>query len=104
MGYSIYSRDSGKLTETACPKRGPWFGTFMRGSKLRMGVIKKQDFRVTGELIKDLLEGWYTYSSREGLVRKMDISCLAAAVLMGLCGGLKGEKVFLTSLKEILKF
>ena len=30
----------------------------MRGSKLRMGVIKKQDYEVTGEMVKDMLMGW----------------------------------------------
>ena len=30
----------------------------MRGSKLRMGVIKKHYLGVTSEMIKDLLEGW----------------------------------------------
>ena len=30
--------------ETACTTSGLYFGKFMQGSKLRMGVIKKQDF------------------------------------------------------------
>ena len=29
----------------------------MRGSKLRMGVIKKQDYEVTSETMKDMLMG-----------------------------------------------
>ena len=41
MGDTIYDRDGEKFTETVCPIRGPWFGKFMRGSKLQMGVIKK---------------------------------------------------------------
>ena len=47
MVENIYSRDGGKFTETACPKRGPWFGKFLRGSKLRMAVTKRQVFGVT---------------------------------------------------------
>ena len=35
---------------------------------------------------------------------KMEISCLAAAVVIGFCRGLRGEKVLLTSLKGTIKF
>ena len=58
IGDNIYVRDRKKFTETACPMRGPWFGKFMRGSKLRIGVIKKYGFGVTSEMIKVFLEGW----------------------------------------------
>ena len=47
MGDTIYSRDGKTFTKTACPTRGQWFGMFMRGSKMRMGV--------TCEIIKALL-------------------------------------------------
>ena len=60
MGDNIYARDRKELTETAFPTKGTSIGTFMR-SKLRMGLIKKQYFRVTSEIIKDLLERWDTY-------------------------------------------
>ena len=43
--------------DTACTNQGPWFGNFMRGSKIQMGVIKKQDFGVTSEMVKTLLVG-----------------------------------------------
>ena len=39
---------------------------------------------------------------REGLIRRSDISSLSAGVVIGLCGGLWVEEVFLTSLKGIL--
>ena len=57
---NIYARDGKHLTETACPTRGPWLKKITRGSKLRMGGIKKQDFGVNSDTIKDLLQGWYT--------------------------------------------
>ena len=47
MVDTIYARDGENFTETVRPTRGPWFSKFMRNSKLRMGVIKKQDFGVT---------------------------------------------------------
>ena len=50
--------DVKRFTETACPMREPWFGKFMRVLKLRMGVVRKQDFGVTSEVIKAWLEVW----------------------------------------------
>ena len=58
MGDTIYMQDGNKFTETACPKRGPWFENFKRGSKLSMGVIKRHDFGVTSDVVIYLLDGW----------------------------------------------
>ena len=58
MGNTIYSRDGRILTYTACPTRGNWFGKFMRGSKLRMGVINNQDFGITFNVVKALPKRW----------------------------------------------
>ena len=55
---TIYSRDGRILTSIAYPTRGTWFGKFMRGSKLSMGVIKKQEFGITCNMVKALLEIW----------------------------------------------
>ena len=58
MGDTIFSSDRKKFTEMMCPNRGPCFGKFMRGSKLRIGVIKRQDFDVTLDMVKARLVGW----------------------------------------------
>ena len=36
----------------------PWFGKSSRGSKLQMGVIKKNYFGVKINVLKYLLKGW----------------------------------------------
>ena len=41
---------------TACPTRVPWFGKFIRGSKLRMVLIKNQDFGITCRVVKALMD------------------------------------------------
>ena len=69
-----------------------------------MGVIKKQDFGVTSEMVTALLEVWDAEYRKEGLFRRRDIYFLAAAVVIGFFGGLRGEEVFLTLLKGMLKF
>ena len=58
MGYTIYYIYGTVLTSTACPTRVPWFGKFMRVSKLSMGVIKNQYFGITCKVVKALLEIW----------------------------------------------
>ena len=55
MEDTIYSRDGKEFNEITCLTSGPWFGKFRKGLKLRMGVIKKQDFGVTSEKINGLL-------------------------------------------------
>ena len=86
----IYSRYGKKFTETECPIRRPWFGKFMRGSKLWMGVIKKQDFEVTSEMVKDFLEVREAEYRREGTLIRREIYSLAATVVICFCGGLRG--------------
>ena len=89
IGDNIYSRDGGNFMETACPTRVPWFGKFMRVSKLQMGVIRKQYFVVTSEIVKALLEVWDAECKRVCLMRRRDISCLDTAMVIGFCGGLR---------------
>ena len=56
MGATIYSRYERILTATEFPTRCPWFGKFMRGSKLRMGVMKKQDFEIPRKVVTSMIE------------------------------------------------
>ena len=57
MGETIYAKDGEKFTEKLCPTKGPWFEKLMRGLKLRMGLIKKQDFGVIIKMINAILRG-----------------------------------------------
>ena len=59
MGDTIFTRDCKKFTKIACPPRGAWFGNFIIGSKLRMGVIKKQYLGATSDMAKAVFLGWY---------------------------------------------
>ena len=65
MGDTIYFSDRKKLMEIACLTMGTSLGKFMRGSKLQIGLIKKQDLGVTSEMIKFLLVGQDTECRRE---------------------------------------
>ena len=47
----------------------------------------ENDFGVNSEMVKDILVGWYIEWKREMKIRKMEITCLAAAVVIGFCRG-----------------
>ena len=64
MGDTIYSVYGKNYTDTTCPRCGTWFGKFVRGSKLRPGVIKNQEFGATSKMVNTLLVGWDTLSQR----------------------------------------
>ena len=90
MGGTIFERGRKKFMDTACPTRGSWFGKFMRGSKLWMGVIKKQEFGVNSNMIKALFMVWDTEWKREAMSHRIYTSCFTEAVVIGFCGGLWG--------------
>ena len=48
----LYAKDGKKFTEMECILLRPWFGKSRRGSKLRMGVIKKNYFGVKINVLK----------------------------------------------------
>ena len=66
-------------------------------------MIKKQDFVVTSNMVNALLTIFYTECKRGRTSQIIDMSCLYAAVLIGFCGGLTVDEVFITSLKGMLK-
>ena len=41
-GDTIYITDDKRFKGIACPMKEVWFVKFMRGSKLRMGVVKNK--------------------------------------------------------------
>ena len=68
-----------------------------------MGVIKNQNFGVTSEMVKDLFEVCEADYRREGIMRIRELSSLDVAVVIGFYGCLRGEEVFLMSLKGMLQ-
>ena len=100
MGETIYAKDGEKFTEKLCPTKGPWFEKLMRGLKLRMGLIKKQDFGVIIKMINAILRGLDTDWKGEGSIWRRDISCKDTAVVIVLFG----KEVFLAFLEGILDY
>ena len=65
MGDTIYYRDRHRFMATELPTQVTWFGKSMIISNMITEVIKNQDFGVTSESVKALLEGWEVGSGVE---------------------------------------
>ena len=55
---TIFDKYEGKLVATYFPTREPWLVKFMRGYKLRMGIIRKQDFGISVLTMNALQRTW----------------------------------------------
>ena len=81
MGDAIYSREGRKFTTTTCRIHGLLFGKFKIGSKLRIEVIKNQDFVGTSNMVKALLVGWETYWKKKVMSQRREMLYLASEVM-----------------------
>lgn len=105
VGGSIMAKDDKKLFVTSCPTRSLWFERFMRGTKLRMGVERRQNFGLSSEALHALLGLLETdWRDSDTEAEKKAIEELAVFVIAEYCGGLRGEEVPLLSLKGMLTF
>ena len=59
---------------------------------------------MTSNTVKDLFEGWDTWWKRDVISQIITLSCLVSAVMIGFYIILRGEEVFITSLRLMLKF
>ena len=70
MEDNFFARDRGNFTETESTTQDAWFKNFMRGSKLRMGVIKKLDSGANSEIMKAMLVGCGIEWKSELMIKK----------------------------------
>ena len=56
-----------------------------------MGVIKRHDLLLAGNMLKALLMVWDIEWKREAKISKREISCLATVVVIGFYGVLLGN-------------
>eukprot|EP00984_Skeletonema_dohrnii_P004388 scaffold1564_cov78-Skeletonema_dohrnii-CCMP3373.AAC.2 len=87
------------------PTKSQWFKRFMRGVKLRMGVVRIQNEALTSQQVLGLLEliseEWIATEESTGKERLEELACY---VLIGFGVGLRGEEVLLVSLEGLLYF
>jgi hypothetical protein len=105
MGGSVLAKDDKMLYVTINPARTEWFERFMKGAKLRIGVIRRRNFALTGDTVHALLELLEkSWKEMELIAKKKKPEELAVYVLAEYCWGLRREEVPLISLAGMLKY
>ncbi len=84
---------------------GKWFSHFMRGARLRMGMVRRQNEALTSILVLGMCrvaEG--DWRSAVGTDRQVEIEDMVCFMLLAFGAGLRGEEVPLVDLEGLLTF
>jgi hypothetical protein len=102
---SVVGLDRAKQYVTSCHTFGKWYGRFMRGARLRMGMVQKQNEALSSLLALAVCEvaesKWPLSPDKETRENLEDTVCFMLAA-MG--AGLRGEDVPLLSMEGLLTF
>jgi hypothetical protein len=105
MCEMVVGMDRAKQYVTSGHTLGKWFGRFMRGTQLRMGMIRKQNEALTSALalaVCEAAEARWNSATEEGLKEELkDTICF---MLAAFGAGLQGEEVPLLLMKGLLTF
>ena len=81
---------------TDCSTRTKWFERFMKGARLKMGGIKRENIGLTEEMTRDLLELMSDcWEIKKDDQAKGKIAEVEVYLLCTICGGLRGDEVYL---------
>ncbi len=84
---------------------GKWFLRFMRGARLRMGMVRRQNEALTSKLILGVYaEAKKIWSLAHSEVKRTEMEDAVCFMLIAFGMGLRGEKVPLVSLEGLLNF
>jgi hypothetical protein len=84
---------------------GKWFSRFMRGARLRMGMVRRQNEALTLELVLkvcSIAEG--EWRAAQNPARQIDVEDTVCFMLLGFGAELRGEEVPLVNLEGLLTF
>ncbi len=108
-GYSceaVLGLDNSKQYVTNGQTNGKWFDRFMKGARLCMGMVRKQNEALTSlvalAVCREAEHLWKSPSSTEAT--RTDLENTVGFMLIAMGGGLRGEEVPLLSLDGILTF
>jgi hypothetical protein len=92
---TVLGFDNAKQYVTSGKTDGKWFKRFMRGARLRMGMVRKQNEALTSELAlavcRKAEQIWGLTSTPE--VTRAVLENTVGFMLTAMCGGLRGEEV-----------
>ena len=102
---SVVGLDRAKQYVTSCHTFGKWYGRFMRGARLRMGMVRKQNEALTSSValaVCEVAESRWQLSSDEEMRENLEDTVCFMLAAMG--AGLRGEEVPLLLMEGLLAF
>jgi hypothetical protein len=102
---TVVGMDRAKQYVTSGHTLGKWFSRFMRGSRLRMGMIRKQNEALTSVLalaVCEAAEARWNSATEEGVKEELEDTICFMLAAFG--AGLQGEEVPLLSMEGLLTF
>jgi hypothetical protein len=84
---------------------GIWFSRFMKGVRLRMGVIQRQNKALTSPMVLAMCaQAEQDWRSAQGTRQRIEVEDTVCFMLLGFGTGLRGKEVPLISLEGLLTF
>jgi len=84
---------------------GKWFARFMRGARLRMGVVRRQNEALTSKLVMGICgEAETIWGGACTDAKRLEMEDAVCFMLIAFGAGLRGEEVPLVSLEGLLHF
>jgi hypothetical protein len=103
--WTVVGLDCAKQYVTTGHTSGKWFGRFMRGSRLKMGMIRRQNEALTSALAMAVCaEAETRWHSPIGDNAREELEDTVVFMLASFGAGLRGEEVPLISLDGLLTF
>jgi hypothetical protein len=78
---------------------GKWFSRFMRGARLRMGMVRRQNKALTSKLVMGICA-----EAEKLCIKRLEMEDAVCFMLIAFGAGLRGEEVPLVSLEGLLQF
>jgi hypothetical protein len=84
---------------------GKWYSRFMKGARLRMGMIRRQNKALTSAMVLAMCRrAELDWRSAQSTARRGEVEDVVCFMLLGFGSGLRGEEVPLVSLEGLLTF
>jgi len=82
---------------------GKWFSRFMRGARLRMGMVRRQNEALTSNLVMGICaEADKLWARARTDIKHLEMEDAVCFMLIAFGAGLRGEEVPLVSLEGLL--
>ena len=102
---SSFAKGIAKSTLTLCPTQSEWFSMFSLGAESRMGYFSEANKPLNVKVILKVLDMIKSEAARQPEHVSFEMLKVGVAIVVGLCGSLRGPEIFMLDLagvREIL--